>query len=332
MAGAGNARIRDKDDPQEIARVVNGRLLVSSTGGGGGGGDVNLAQYGGVAVGPGNPLDVDGTVDVGNFPASQTVDGTLTVEQSTHADLNATVRVQDSGSGELLDIITTNDTTPLIPSGITGMMFYPSDSPSLNQGEWIHLHSDEEARLIVADTSTIVRPIEFSTQANGPGVALDASAATLVNNTIAPAAVRNDVLASLVSADGDYAPFQVDEDGALWTRDKGDTVTTDHLSGSTDGRGISIVATTTPGTTLHTASASGVDRVYIDLGNTGSSAVVVTIQWGGTTAADERDVVVPPNETVRAVDGIVLTNSLVIRAYASTSVVVNATGRVETLS
>ncbi len=63
--GAGSAVwIADRGNRAERARVVDGRLLVSSLGGGGGGGDVNIAQYGGVAVGAGNPVDVAGTVAV----------------------------------------------------------------------------------------------------------------------------------------------------------------------------------------------------------------------------------------------------------------------------
>lgn len=50
---------------------------ISGCGGGGPGSDVNISEYGGVAVGPANPFDVQGTVDVGNFPL------TFGVTQST---------------------------------------------------------------------------------------------------------------------------------------------------------------------------------------------------------------------------------------------------------
>ncbi len=44
--------------------------------------------------------------------------------------------------------------------------------------------------------------------------------------------VRNDVLTSLVSTDGDYAPFQVNESGALYTTLNGETVTISDGGGS----------------------------------------------------------------------------------------------------
>ncbi|MFK5284148.1 hypothetical protein ACI3PL_31670, partial [Lacticaseibacillus paracasei] len=60
--------------------------------------------------------------------------------------------------------------------------------------------------------------------------------------------------------------------------------------------------------TLHTATttAGQLDRVYIDLTNTSDSAVLVTIEFGTTGAANEQNITVLPRETVKAVDGLVI--------------------------
>lgn len=61
------------------------------------------------------------------------------------------------------------------------------------------------------------------------------------------------------------------------------------LSGSTDGRGIKVAATATPGTTIHTGSATATtyDEVWIYAFNSHSAAVDLTIEWGGTTDPDD---------------------------------------------
>ena len=144
-------------------------------------------------------------------------------------------------------------------------------------------------------------------------------------------AVRNDTVAALAGSNGDYIPFTTDAKGRLWVRN--DTFTTRVLSGSTRGRPIQITATASTGTTLHTATTTTgeLDRIYIDLTNTSSSAVTVTIEYGTTGAASELDIVVPANATVRALDGVVLGGAATdtVTAYASTGSVVNAVGRVE---
>lgn len=58
------------------------------------------------------------------------------------------------------------------------------------------------------------------------------------------------------------------------------------LSGSTDGKGILLSATATPGTLIHTGSSTATDlhEVWIYAVNTSATAVKLTIQWGETTA------------------------------------------------
>lgn len=99
-------------------------------------------------------------------------------------------------------------------------------------------------------------------------------------------------------------------------------VTLQLLSGSTNGKHIKVAATATPGTTLHTAitGTTDIDEVWLTATNTHTADVTLTIEWGGTTSPDNTIVVVlHPNETRRVVQGELLQNGLVIRAFATTA-------------
>ena len=90
------------------------------------------------------------------------------------------------------------------------------------------------------------------------------------------------------------------------------------LSGSTDGKPIAIAATTTPGTLLHTAHATALDEITLFLCNNTTSSVTVTIEFGGVTTSEQIIITLPPREgDVLVVAGRLLTNSLVVRAYAN---------------
>jgi len=108
------------------------------------------------------------------------------------------------------------------------------------------------------------------------------------------------------------------------------TVSRIPLSGSTDGRGVKVAATSSAGTTIHTAtsSATDCDVVTIYAYNSSGSAVNLTLQWGGTTSVDDDiKLSIPATSglTLIAPD-LVLRNSLVIRAYAGTADVVTIHG------
>ena len=102
------------------------------------------------------------------------------------------------------------------------------------------------------------------------------------------------------------------------------------LSGSTDGRGIKVVATASSGTTIHTAtsSATDCDVVTIYAYNSSASAVNLTLQWGGTTSVDDDiKLSIPATSGLTlVVPDMVLRNSLVLRAYAGTANVVTIHG------
>lgn len=105
------------------------------------------------------------------------------------------------------------------------------------------------------------------------------------------------------------------------------TITKRNLSGSTNGRGVKVAATATPGTTLHTADATAQDEVSVYLTNTDVVDRACTIEFGGTTAPDDNmKFIVPAGETILAVPGIPLTNSLVVKAFAAAANVIIAFG------
>jgi hypothetical protein len=108
------------------------------------------------------------------------------------------------------------------------------------------------------------------------------------------------------------------------------TVSRIPLSGSTHGRGVKVAATSSAGTTIHTATSSTTDCdvVTIYAYNSSGSAVNLTLQWGGTTSVDDDiKLSIPATSglTLIAPD-LVLRNSLIIKAYAGTADVVTIHG------
>ena len=110
------------------------------------------------------------------------------------------------------------------------------------------------------------------------------------------------------------------------------TVTKRKLSGSTDGRGIKVVATATAGTTIHTAVAGTTDGTYDEVWlwayNSHTAAVLLTIELGGATVPDDNIKVTIANNSglVLVVPGLILQNGSVVRAFAATANVVTIQG------
>jgi len=114
------------------------------------------------------------------------------------------------------------------------------------------------------------------------------------------------------------------------------------LSGSSQGKAIKIAATTSGsnGTTLHATgtSSSIIDELWLYAYNSSSSAVVLTIQWGGITAVDnEYKLSIPAASGLTlVVPGLVLTGdgttATTTRAYAATTNVVTVSGYVNRIS
>lgn len=96
------------------------------------------------------------------------------------------------------------------------------------------------------------------------------------------------------------------------------------LSGSPDGKGIKVAATATPGTTIHSAHASDIDEIHIYAVNTSKFDERLTLEWGGTTDPDDTiEVNVPSEDGLHLiVEGLVLTNSLIVRAFSDAANVI----------
>ena len=99
------------------------------------------------------------------------------------------------------------------------------------------------------------------------------------------------------------------------------------LSGSTNGRMVKVAATSTPGTTLHTATASATDtfdEIWLWAVNSDTVSRKLTIEFGGTTSPDDTIEVTIAAESgfTAVVQGLVLQNSLVVKAFAAAANVV----------
>lgn len=99
-------------------------------------------------------------------------------------------------------------------------------------------------------------------------------------------------------------------------------------SGSTDGRNTLVVATVSPGTTIHTAQTGTTpglfDEIWLWAYNSAAAAVLLTIQWGGTTAVnDDIKISIPPQSgLVEVIPGLILQNGSIVRAYAASASVI----------
>ena len=106
------------------------------------------------------------------------------------------------------------------------------------------------------------------------------------------------------------------------------------LSGSTDGKGIKVVQTATAGDTIHTAHATDLDEIWIWVVNSSAANVKLTIEWGQADAPDGNIEVTIPAEggLILVIPGLLLTNSLVVKAFAATANVLLIHGFVNRIS
>ena len=106
------------------------------------------------------------------------------------------------------------------------------------------------------------------------------------------------------------------------------------LSGSTDGKAIVVAASSTPGTTIHTAHASSLDEIWLWCQNTGTADVKLTLEWGAATAPDNNIEITIPGESglVQVSPGLLLTNSLVVKAFGGTASVLTIYGFVNRIT
>lgn len=112
------------------------------------------------------------------------------------------------------------------------------------------------------------------------------------------------------------------------------------LSGSTQGKGIKVVATASTGTTIHATGTSSTteDEVWLYAYNSDTAARLLTIQFGGTTSPDNDIKVTIPSQSglTLVVPGLVLTGTgaaaNTVYAYAATANVITISGYVNRIS
>lgn len=115
------------------------------------------------------------------------------------------------------------------------------------------------------------------------------------------------------------------------------TFTKQLLSGSTNGKAIKVAATATAGTTIHTAASgtSTLDEIWLYAHNTSASTVKLTLEWGEATAPDgniEINIGAEGTGLVLVAPGLLLQNSLVVKAFAGTANVINIVGYVNRIA
>jgi len=115
------------------------------------------------------------------------------------------------------------------------------------------------------------------------------------------------------------------------------TYTKDKLSGSTNGRPIKVTGTATGSSvTIHQAvtGTTNFDEIWIFCNNTSTTNVTLTIEWGGVTSPDdliEVDILGEAGLNL-IIPGLVMNNSLYVKAWASTANVLNITGFVNEIT
>ena len=110
------------------------------------------------------------------------------------------------------------------------------------------------------------------------------------------------------------------------------------LSGSTDGMGIKIAATSTPGTAIHTALSETMDGSYDEIWlwamNFHTEDVLLTIEFGNATTPDHSIQVTIPFQSglVPVVPGLILQNAKAVSAFAAVADVVTLSGFVNRMT
>lgn len=112
------------------------------------------------------------------------------------------------------------------------------------------------------------------------------------------------------------------------------------LSGSTQGKGIKVVATASTGTTIHATGTSSVteDEIWLYAYNSDTAYRTLTIQFGGTTSPDNDIKIVLPSQSglTLVVPGLILTGTgaaaNTVYAYADAANVITISGYVNRIA
>ena len=109
------------------------------------------------------------------------------------------------------------------------------------------------------------------------------------------------------------------------------------LSGSTNGKNISVTGNATgSAVTVHTAisGTSNLDEIWLYATNTSAAAVVLTVEFGRTTHQDdyiELELDADSGMTL-IIPGLLLQNSLLVKAWAASADVININGYVNRIT
>ncbi len=112
------------------------------------------------------------------------------------------------------------------------------------------------------------------------------------------------------------------------------TYTKETFSESATGTPILIAATATAGTLIHQSAAdSDIHEVWMWAANQHTSPLVLTVEFGGATAAYKIIVTIPAQEGLfQVIPGFPVVGAVAIRAFAGTTNLINVHGFVNTIS
>lgn len=105
------------------------------------------------------------------------------------------------------------------------------------------------------------------------------------------------------------------------------------LSGSTDGLATLVAATSTLGTTIHTAHASALDEIWLWAHCYDTTSRKLTLEFGGVADKDTFEFTVPTEDGLfQVLPGVILTNSKVLTAFAATATSIGLVGFVNRIT
>ena len=107
------------------------------------------------------------------------------------------------------------------------------------------------------------------------------------------------------------------------------------FTAATNGQAVNIVATASPGTTIHTSTtaANTSEEVHVWFTNTTTNAVLLTYEHGTTHVNNNIIQTIPPQTgLVLVAPGLFLASGLVASAYAATASAIKAHGFINRLT
>jgi hypothetical protein len=110
-----------------------------------------------------------------------------------------------------------------------------------------------------------------------------------------------------------------------------------NLSGADHGAGIELTQTGTAGNTIHTATSSTTpgtfDEIWVWAANNHTADVVLTIEYSGADHAQNIIVTIPfKSGLVPVIPGLILQDSMTVKAFAATTAVITLFGFVNTIT